>query len=212
MERVDDKLTRPLRSLRVSVTDRCNLRCQYCMPEADYVWLPRQDVLSFEETRRIVGVFTGLGVEKVRLTGGEPLLRKDVVELVRMLSDLERVHELALTTNGLLLSAQARELKQAGLTRVTVSLDTLRRDRFHELSRRDQLDVVLRRPRPRGSPPGAFAPKFLLDTDLFFRPEGFYVSNFFTRNSCPRICKCVCCFGCCRRCRSLCVPLRVQVL
>jgi cyclic pyranopterin phosphate synthase len=114
------------------------------MPEVDYVWLPRKDVLSFEETRRLVGVFTGLGVDKIRLTGGEPLLRKDLPELVRMLSDLERVHELALTTNGLLLAAQARSLKDAGLSRVTVSIDTLRADRFQELSRRDQLDDVLR--------------------------------------------------------------------
>jgi cyclic pyranopterin phosphate synthase len=114
------------------------------MPEADYVWLPRRDVLTFEETRRLVGVFTSLGVEKIRLTGGEPLLRKDVIELVRMLSDLERVHELALTTNGLLLGAHARALKDAGLTRVTVSIDTLRRDRFEKLTRRDQLDEVLR--------------------------------------------------------------------
>ena len=114
------------------------------MPEADYVWLPRRDVLSFEETRRLVGVFTALGVDKLRLTGGEPLLRKDLPELVRMLADLERVHELALTTNGLLLEAQARSLKDAGLSRVTVSIDTLRRERFQELSRRDQLGAVLR--------------------------------------------------------------------
>lgn len=114
------------------------------MPEADYVWLPRQDVLTFEETRRLVGVFAGLGADKVRLTGGEPLLRKDVPELVRMLSDLDRVRELALTTNGLLLESRARSLKDAGLTRVTVSIDTLRRDRFQELSRRDALDDTLR--------------------------------------------------------------------
>lgn len=144
MGEVKDTHERPLRSLRVSVTDRCNLRCQYCMPEADYVWLPREDVLSFEETRRVVGVFTGLGVDKVRLTGGEPLLRKDLPELVRLIADLDRVNDLALTTNGLLLEAQAAALKQAGLSRVTVSLDTLRPDRFKELSRRDQLDDALR--------------------------------------------------------------------
>jgi cyclic pyranopterin phosphate synthase len=114
------------------------------MPEADYVWLPRNDVLSFEETRRLVGVFTSLGVDRVRLTGGEPLLRKDLPELVRLLAELERVHDLALTTNGLLLEAQARALKDAGLSRITVSLDTLRPERFKELSRRDQLDDVLR--------------------------------------------------------------------
>lgn len=143
MGEIKDTLERPLRSLRVSVTDRCNLRCQYCMPEADYVWLPREDVLSFEETRRLVGVFTGIGVDKVRLTGGEPLLRKDLPELVRLIADLDRVNDLALTTNGLLLEAQAAALKEAGLSRVTVSLDTLRPDRFKELSRRNQLDDVL---------------------------------------------------------------------
>ena len=113
------------------------------MPEAEYVWLPKADVLSFEETRRLVGVFTELGVTKVRLTGGEPLLRKDLPDLVSMLSGLERIEDLALTTNGLLLRAQAQALKDAGLHRITVSLDTLSRERFQELSRRDQLDDVL---------------------------------------------------------------------
>jgi len=140
---VVDSLQRPLGSLRVSVTDRCNLRCQYCMPEADYVWLPRQDVLSFEEIRRLVGVFTTTGIDKVRLTGGEPLLRKDLPELIEMLSGLERIKDLALTTNGLLLAPRARELKDAGLSRLTVSLDTLSAERFKELSRRDQLADVL---------------------------------------------------------------------
>ena len=113
------------------------------MPEAEYVWLPRKDVLSFEETRRLVGVFTELGVTKVRLTGGEPLLRKDLPDLVAMLSGLGRVEDLALTTNGLLLRDQAQALKDAGLHRITVSLDTLSRERFKELSKRDQLDDVL---------------------------------------------------------------------
>ncbi|HSF16569.1 MAG TPA: GTP 3',8-cyclase MoaA [Vicinamibacteria bacterium] len=138
-----DELGRPLRSLRVSVTDRCNLRCQYCMPEMDYVWLPRQHLLSFEETARLVGVFTEIGVDKVRLTGGEPLLRKDLASLVRQLRDNRRIRDLALTTNGILLSEQAEALKEAGLDRITVSLDTLRADRFRELTRRDQLARVL---------------------------------------------------------------------
>jgi cyclic pyranopterin phosphate synthase len=138
-----DRLGRPLRSLRVSVTDRCNLRCHYCMPETDYVWLPREDLLSFEETARAVGVFTGLGVEKVRLTGGEPLLRRDLPDLVRLLSRNSRLSELALTTNGLLLEAQAKALKDAGLSRITVSLDTLKPERFREISRRDGLEDVL---------------------------------------------------------------------
>ncbi len=130
-----DLLGRPLRSLRVSVTDRCNLRCQYCMPEAEYAWLPREDLLSFEEIRSLVGVFASCGVDKVRLTGGEPLLRRDLHELVRLLAVDRRITDLALTTNGVLLSAQAERLRAAGLMRVTVSLDTLRPDRFTALTR-----------------------------------------------------------------------------
>ena len=139
-----DTLGRPLRSLRVSVTDRCNLRCQYCMPEEEYVWLPRQDLLSFEEIRRLAGVFTDLGVDKVRLTGGEPLLRRDLPELVRALATTPGVRDLAMTTNGVLLEAQADALRRAGLHRITVSLDTLRRDRFRQLTRRDTHGDVLR--------------------------------------------------------------------
>src|SRR3979490_2152739 len=95
-----DQLGRPLRSLRVSVTDRCNLRCNYCMPQEEYVWLPRQELLTFEEIARLVEVFTSLGVEDVRLTGGEPLLRRDLARLVQMLAANPRIHDLALTTNG----------------------------------------------------------------------------------------------------------------
>lgn len=113
------------------------------MPEDDYVWLPRKDLLSFEETARLVRVLTGLGVDKVRLTGGEPLLRRDLPELVSLLSANARLGDLALTTNGLLLAEQARALRDAGLVRVTVSLDTLKPERFREISRRDGLDVVL---------------------------------------------------------------------
>ena len=113
------------------------------MPEADYIWLPRQDLLSFEETARAVGIFTGLGVEKVRLTGGEPLLRRDLPDLVRLLSRVSRLSEIALTTNGLLLEPQAKDLKDAGLSRITLSLDTLRPERFREISRRDGLPDVL---------------------------------------------------------------------
>ncbi|HEY7818200.1 MAG TPA: radical SAM protein, partial [Vicinamibacteria bacterium] len=113
-----DRLGRPLRSLRLSVTDRCNLRCHYCMPEADYVWLPRQDLLSFEEITRLVDVFTRLGVHKVRLTGGEPLLRRDLPDLIRLLSARPALSEVALTTNGLLLQSEAKPLKEAGLSRV----------------------------------------------------------------------------------------------
>jgi cyclic pyranopterin phosphate synthase len=113
------------------------------MPEADYVWLPRQDLLSFEEITRLVDVFTRLGVHKVRLTGGEPLLRRDLPDLIRLLSARPALSEVALTTNGLLLQSEAKPLKEAGLSRVTVSLDTLKRDRFQSIARRDGLDDVL---------------------------------------------------------------------
>src|SRR6266849_5933989 len=130
---VADQLGRPLRSLRISVTDRCNLRCQYCMPEEEYVWLRRDQLLSFEEIGQVAGVFAGLGVEKFRLTGGEPLVRRDLAELVKLLARDPRIRDLALTTNGMLLSEHASALKRAGLHRVTVSLDTLRPERFRDL-------------------------------------------------------------------------------
>jgi GTP 3',8-cyclase len=138
-----DQFQRPLRNLRLSVTDRCNLRCSYCMPEQDYVWLPRQDILQFEEIEQLVDVFADLGVNKVRLTGGEPLLRRDLSVLVGALASRPRIADLALTTNGILLRQHAGELKEAGLHRVTVSLDTLRPDRFRTLTRSDELDRVL---------------------------------------------------------------------
>ena len=139
-----DRFGRPLRSLRVSVTDRCNLRCQYCMPEQDYVWLPRESLLTFEEIDTLVGAFTPLGVDRVRLTGGEPLLRRDLPVLIASLAARPGIADLALTTNGVLLGAQARRLREAGLHRITVSLDTLDRERFRALTRSDELDAVLR--------------------------------------------------------------------
>jgi cyclic pyranopterin phosphate synthase len=138
-----DLFGRPLKNLRLSVTDRCNLRCSYCMPEADYVWLPREDILHFEEVDRLVDVFLDLGVDKVRLTGGEPLLRRDLPVLVSRLAAKPRIRDLALTTNGVLLAEQGAALKQAGLHRLTVSLDTLHADRFQSLTRSDALDRVL---------------------------------------------------------------------
>jgi cyclic pyranopterin phosphate synthase len=138
-----DLLDRPLRNLRVSVTDRCNLRCAYCMPEEEYAWLPREDILSFEEIANLVEVFSGLGVDKIRLTGGEPLLRKDLDRLVALLAGNGRLRDLALTTNGVLLAEQAGALRAAGLHRVTVSLDTLRPERFKALTRRDTHARVL---------------------------------------------------------------------
>jgi len=137
-----DTLGRPLKNLRLSVTDRCNLRCEYCMPEDDYVWLPREDVLHFEETSALVDVFLSLGVDKIRLTGGEPLLRRDVAALVRMIAAKPGLEDLALTTNGVLLADQIDALKAAGLGRITVSLDTLQRERFVTLTRFDQLEAV----------------------------------------------------------------------
>jgi cyclic pyranopterin phosphate synthase len=140
---VHDRHDRPLGNLRLSVTDRCNLRCSYCMPEQDYVWLPREDILHFEEVEALVDVFTGLGVEKVRLTGGEPLLRRGLPDLIARLAARPAIRDLAMTTNGVLLAQHAQSLRDAGLHRLTVSLDTLRADRFRELTRNDFLPRVL---------------------------------------------------------------------
>jgi cyclic pyranopterin phosphate synthase len=137
-----DTFGRPLRNLRLSVTDRCNLRCEYCMPEDQYVWLPREDLLHYDEISALVDVFLSLGVDRLRLTGGEPLLRRDLPTLVSMLSPKPGLKDLAMTTNGVLLAEQIDQLKAAGLGRVTVSLDTLRRDRFIALARFDELERV----------------------------------------------------------------------
>jgi cyclic pyranopterin phosphate synthase len=138
-----DTYGRVLRNLRISVTDRCNLRCAYCMPEEEYVWLPREEILHFEEIGRLVDVVIALGVNKVRLTGGEPLLRRDLPGLIRLLAAKPALRDLAITSNGVLLADQAPALKTAGLHRVTVSLDTLRPDRFALLTRRDTHAQVL---------------------------------------------------------------------
>jgi cyclic pyranopterin phosphate synthase len=131
-----DTQGRFLRNLRISVTDRCNLRCAYCMPEEEYVWLPREEILQFEEISRLVDVFIELGVDKVRLTGGEPLLRRDLPALIHPLAAKPGLRDLAITTNGVLLAEHAASLKAAGLHRVTVSLDTLDPARFVALTRR----------------------------------------------------------------------------
>ncbi|MBI4880865.1 MAG: GTP 3',8-cyclase MoaA [Planctomycetes bacterium] len=140
---LQDTQGRPLKNLRLSVTDRCNLRCLYCMPEEHYTWLPREDVLSFREISDLVDVFCDLGVDKVRITGGEPLVRRDLPVLVEELARKRRIRDLALTTNGVLLADAAADLKRAGLLRVTVSLDTLRPERFLALARQDALARVL---------------------------------------------------------------------
>jgi len=138
-----DSLDRPLRNLRLSVTDRCNLRCSYCMPEPEYVWLPREDILHFEEIETLVDVFTTLGVDKVRLTGGEPLLRRNLPDLIQRLAARPAIRDLAMTTNGVLLAANAQAIRDAGLHRLTVSLDTLR----PQLSRSHTLRRAQSRPR-----------------------------------------------------------------
>jgi cyclic pyranopterin phosphate synthase len=137
-----DTLRRPLRNLRLSVTDRCNLRCEYCMPEENYTWLPTPEILAFEEISSLVDRFLALGVTKVRLTGGEPLVRKDLPKLIALLAK-KPLEDLALTTNGVLLEELCGELKAAGLMRITVSLDTLSRARFLKLTRRDLHAQVL---------------------------------------------------------------------
>jgi cyclic pyranopterin phosphate synthase len=140
---IADRFGRPLRSLRVSVTDRCNLRCQYCMPETDYAWLPRDTLLSFEELTTVAGAFVAAGADRIRLTGGEPLLRRDLPVLIAQLAALPGVRDLAMTTNGVLLADKAPALRGAGLHRLTVSLDTLHRRRFEALTRFDEHAAVL---------------------------------------------------------------------
>jgi GTP 3',8-cyclase len=139
-----DLLGRPLKNLRLSVTDRCNLRCSYCMPEAEYIWLPREDILHFEEMSVLVDVFARAGVDRIRLTGGEPLLRRGLPQLIEMLAAKPAIRDLAVTTNGVMLAEQSKSLKEAGLHRLTVSLDTLHADRFKALTRTDALPQVLK--------------------------------------------------------------------
>ncbi len=129
--------------LRVSVTDRCNFRCQYCMPAEGLPWLERTEILTFEEIARLVSLFASMGVGDVRLTGGEPLVRRDFPTLAGMLSGIEGVNDLSVTTNGFLLGRDAERLVRSGINRFNVSVDSLQRDRFYELTRRDALDQVL---------------------------------------------------------------------
>ncbi|WP_400164290.1 GTP 3',8-cyclase MoaA [Brevibacillus sp. TJ4] len=135
-----DKRKRPLRDLRISVTDKCNFRCQYCMPAEifgpDYPFLPQSKLLTFEEITRLTQIFTSLGVQKIRITGGEPLMRRDLPELIRMIRQVEGVEDIAMTTNGSLLPKHAEALKAAGLDRVTVSLDSLDDELFGKINGR----------------------------------------------------------------------------
>lgn len=138
-----DTYNRPLRDLRISVTDRCNFRCTYCMPLDEYEWLEKSEVLSFEEITRLTRLFLSLGVGKIRLTGGEPLARRDLHKLIGQLSTLEPAPEICLTTNGSLLAEKMAMLKEAGLRRINVSLDSLKPDRFRRITKRGDLDTVL---------------------------------------------------------------------
>jgi cyclic pyranopterin phosphate synthase len=135
---------RRIGDLRVSVTDRCNFRCQYCMPAEGLPWLERSEILTFEEIERLVGLFVSMGVGDVRLTGGEPLVRKDFPRLVSMLAKLDGLNDLSVTTNAYLLERDAAALVDAGINRVNVSIDSLQRDKFFEMTRRDALPQVLR--------------------------------------------------------------------
>jgi cyclic pyranopterin phosphate synthase len=159
-------------NLRISVTDRCNIRCFYCMPEAGVKFQPRDQILSFEEIERFVHIAVSLGVRKLRITGGEPLVRKDVAKLVKKLASIEAIEDLALTTNGVLLGDHAQELYDAGLRRLNIHLDTLDRDRFKQITRRDDLPKVLdaiERARQIGFGPikiNAVAVKNLVEADI----------------------------------------------
>jgi GTP 3',8-cyclase len=144
MEPLVDSWRREIKSVRVSVTDKCNFRCTYCMPAEGLEWLRRDEVLSFEEIARLVSILARLGVDEVRLTGGEPLVRRDLPMLVGMLAQVDGVRDLSLTTNGVLLDRLAQPLVDAGLQRLNVSLDSLNHVRFAEITRRDALDAVLR--------------------------------------------------------------------
>ncbi|MBK5110315.1 MAG: GTP 3',8-cyclase MoaA [Thermoleophilia bacterium] len=134
---------RRISDLRVSVTDRCNFRCQYCMPAEGLDWLDREEILTFEEITRLVSIFAGMGIEDLRLTGGEPLVRKQFPDLLGMLAAVEGISDLSLTTNGYLLGRDAAALVSAGIQRVNVSIDSLQRDRFFQMTRRDALPRVL---------------------------------------------------------------------
>ncbi|HEY7413659.1 MAG TPA: GTP 3',8-cyclase MoaA [Ktedonobacteraceae bacterium] len=143
MEPLIDSYGRRIKSMRISVTDKCNFRCTYCMPAEGLPWLKKAEILSYEEITRISRVAVELGIEQIRLTGGEPLVRRDVPDLIRQLRQIEGLRNLSLTTNGILLKQQAGALAEAGLTRINVSLDSLLQDKFFKVTRRNQLNGVL---------------------------------------------------------------------
>ncbi len=185
-ELLQDTFGRVHDNLRVSVTDRCNIRCFYCMPEEGVKFMQREQILSFEEIERFVRVAASLGVTKIRVTGGEPLVRKDLPVLIRKLLAIPGIHDLALTTNAVLLEDQAQSLYDAGLRRLNVHLDTLDRERFHQITRRDDLPRVLaglEKARRIGFGPikiNAVAVKNLLEPDIvplahFGRENGYEI-------------------------------------
>jgi len=143
MQPLVDSYGRRIKSMRISVTDKCNFRCTYCMPAEGLPWLKKTEILSYEEIVRVARVAVNIGIEQIRLTGGEPLVRRDVPELVRMLHQIEGLRSLSITTNGILLKHLAGPLAEAGLTRINVSLDSLMREKFTKITRRDQLSHVL---------------------------------------------------------------------
>jgi GTP 3',8-cyclase len=138
-----DAYNRPIKDLRISVTDRCNFRCTYCMPLDEYEWIDKKQILTFEEIARLAGLFVQLGVEKIRLTGGEPLVRQDLPLLIEKLSALDGLEDLCLTTNGALLAERIDALKRAGLRRVNISIDTLDAGKFKRMTKRGDLNKVL---------------------------------------------------------------------
>jgi len=143
MKELRDEYNRVIDYLRISVTDRCNSRCQYCMPSSGVTFKPHKEILSFEEIVKIANAFVELGVKKIRLTGGEPLVRKDIVDLVRRLSKIQKLEELTMTTNGLLLKDYAKDLKSAGLSRVNISIDTLHDEKYNSITLGSSLTSVL---------------------------------------------------------------------
>jgi len=139
-----DHYGRRITYLRISVTDRCNLRCVYCMPPEGVSWMPHERIITFEEIAQVVREAAALGVRKVRLTGGEPLVRRGLPDLIRMIAAVPGIEDISLTTNGILLERMASELKEAGLHRLNVSLDTLKPDRYARITRGGSLDAVFR--------------------------------------------------------------------
>ena len=138
-----DTLNRPLKDIRISVTDRCNFRCSYCMPFDEYTWIDKREILSFEEITRLTTLFVQLGTEKIRITGGEPLVRQSIEELICQLASVQGIKDISLTTNGSLLAEKAPALKSAGLKRINVSLDTLDPVKFKHMTKRGDVEKVL---------------------------------------------------------------------